>query len=164
MDNNFQTSFIPKKALAEDRTATRRRVSLYGLIAGFIFFGALISAAATYFYKGSLTTQIASMSSQLDAARNAFEPSLINELQRLDRRIGSAETLLSNHIVVSPVFTALQSNTLKSIQFTKFSYVTPPDPGAPVSIKITGRARDYTSIALESDQLSKNKDIHKYIF
>jgi hypothetical protein len=166
MDNttNFQTSFIPKKPLSEERVTAPRHTSIFSFFATLIFFGALGSAAAMYFYEASLTKSIASMSSQIDIARNSFEPSLITELRALDRRITDANELLNNHIVVSPIFAALELNTLKSVQFTKFSYVTPRDLAAPVLVKMSGRARDYASIALQSDQLAKNKNVHNPIF
>ena len=164
MDNNFQTSFIPKKPLAEDRIAPRRNVSIFGFLATLVFIGAVVAAGGAYLYKTTLDKNIASMKMQFESATNAFELSLINELQRLDRRIGSANELLENHVAVSPIFTALQANTLKSIQFTKFSYSTPKEAGAPITVKMSGRARDYSQIALESDQLATNRDIHNAIF
>jgi len=164
MDNNFQTSFIPKKPLAEDRVPVVAHTSLFSFIATLVFFASLASAAGMYFYKASLAKNIATMNTELVTARNSFEPSLITQLQTLDRRITDASALLNAHIVVSPIFAALQLNTLKTIQFTKFSYVTPTDPTAPVIVHMSGRARDYASIALQSDQLATNKNIHNSIF
>lgn len=164
MDNNFQTSFIPKKPLAEERAQVIHHSSILSFIATLIFFAALAAAAGLYFYKANLVKNITSESAQLDAARNAFEPSLITTLQTLNRRITDANLLLNNHIVVSPIFAALQVNTLKSVQFTKFSYVSPTDTTTPIEVKMSGVARDYSSIALQSDQLATNPNIHNSIF
>lgn len=164
MDTNFQTSFIPKKPLAEDRVPVVARTSLFSFISTLIFFGALASAAGMYFYESSLTKSIATNSASLSAARNSFEPTLITKLKTLDRRLADANLLLNNHVAVSPIFAALQATTLKSVQFTKFSYITPTDPTAPVVVHMSGKARDYSSIALESDQLATNKNIHNPIF
>jgi len=164
VDNNFQTSFIPKKPLAEDRVPVVAHTSVFSFIATLIFFGALAAAVGMYFYKANLVKSISVMSAELDTARNSFEPSLITQLQTLDRRITDSKILLNNHIVVSPIFSALEINTLKSVQFTKFSYATPSDLSAPVVVHMSGRARDYSSIALQSDQLATNKNIHNSIF
>ncbi len=167
MDNqssNFQTSFIPKKPLAEERVAPPKHTSIFSFIATLIFFGSLASAGAIYFYKSSITKANLEKASQIQIARNSFEPDTIATLARLDRRITDAKKLLAGHIVVSPIFDALEINTLKSIQFTKFSYSTPVDPSAPVTVRMSGRARDYASIALQSDQLATNKNIHNSIF
>ncbi len=162
--NNFQTSFIPKKALAEERAPVVQHSSVFSFIAIVIFIASVVAAGGSYLYKQSLTQQIVSMNTQLNAARNSFEPSLITKLQLLDKRIGSAQTLLDSHIVVSPIFKALQDSTLKSVQFTKFSYATPTNTSAAVVVNMSGKARDYTSIALQSDQLALNKNIHNPIF
>ena len=164
MDNNFQTSFIPKKPLAEERVAAPRGTSLFSFIATLVFFGALASAAGMYFYESSLQKSIVSDNASLTAAQNAFEPSLITTLQTLDRRMTDANMLLNHHVAVSPIFEALEVNTLKSVQFTKFSYLTPDDPSAPIQVKMSGIAIDYSTIALQSDQLATNKDIHNPIF
>ena len=66
--------------------------------------------------------------------------------------------------MISPIFDALQTNTLKSIQFTHFAYTTPTTAGNPITVLMTGKARDYSSIALESDQLATNKNIHNSVF
>ena len=168
MDNtnnsNFQTSFIPKKALAEERAPVVRHTSILSVVAVIVFIGSIAAAGGAYFYKQSLTKQLADMDSQLAAARNSFEPSLITKLKVLDTRITSAQELLNNHIVVSPIFGVLQDSTLKSVQYTHFSYTTPASLTAPITVTMNGKARDYTSIALESDQLALNKNIHNPIF
>ncbi len=164
MDTNFQTSFIPKKPLAEERVVAPRHTSLFSFIATLIFFGALAGAGAMYFYEASLQKSVVDEQKSLDAARNVFEPSTITEFKNLDRRLTDANQLLSQHVAVSPIFAALQANTLKSIQFTKFTYTTESDPAAPVTVHMSGKARDYASIALESDQLATNKNIHNSIF
>lgn len=167
MDNNFQTSFIPKKPLAEERVvapANTGGTSIVSFLAVLVFIAALAASGGVYFYRASLKKTIASQVVQLAAARDAFEPSLITELKRLDRRIGSSTDIVGKHIIVSPIFQALELNTLKSIQFTRFTYTVPADPKMPVTVKMSGKARDYASIALESDQLATNKNIHNPIF
>ncbi len=164
VDTNLQTSFIPKKPLAEDRVPVTQHTSIFSFLATLIFFAALAAAAAMYFYRASLENSLISSNTQVEAARNSFEPTLITELKLLDRRITDASVLLNNHIVVSPIFAALETSTLKSIQFTKFTYATPSDASAQVTVRMSGKARDYSSIALESDQLAKNKRIHSAIF
>ncbi|MBP7805012.1 MAG: hypothetical protein KA052_02170, partial [Candidatus Pacebacteria bacterium] len=164
MDNNFQTSFIPKKPLAEERTQVIKHTSIFSFLATLIFFGALAAAAGMYFYKASLTKSIETMNAQLESSKDVFEPSLINTLQRLDRRIANANQLLNNHIVVTPIFDALEINTLKTVQFTKFTYATPADTASPVLVKMSGKARSYSDIALQSDQLATNPNIHNSIF
>src|SRR5689334_21273156 len=101
--NNFQTSFIPKKPLAEERVVAPRHTSLFSFIATIIFFLSLAGAAGIYFYKASLESSVATMKSEIVAASDSFQPSALKELQILDRRLTDANHLLSNHIAVSPI-------------------------------------------------------------
>lgn len=164
MDTNFQTSFIPKKPLAEERTPIVPSTSIFSFIATLVFFAALASAAGMYFYEAGLNKSINGAKTSLSSARDSFEPALITKLKTLDRRLTNANTLLDNHIAVTPIFTALSTSTLKTVQFTKFSYTTAADKTAPILIRMSGKARDYSSIALQSDQLAKNKHIRNPIF
>ena len=164
MDNNFQTSFIPKKALSEERVAPPGKTSLFSFLATIIFFAALASAAGMYFYKASIQKNLDSMTASLAAAQNEFEATDITQLETLSRRMAAVKTLLANHIAVTPIFAALQDSTLKTVQYTKFSYTFPTDSGGAIEVQMSGRAQDYTSIALESDNLTSNKNIQNPIF
>lgn len=163
MDPNFQTSFIPKKPLAEERVVSQRPVSLYVFIATIIFFASLASAGGVYFYRASLLKSVDAMKATLDSDRGAFQPDLIKQLQTLDKRINSANELVTNHVAISPIFAVLSKNTLKTVQFTKFSY-TSPNATSSVTVNMSGRAQNYNAIALESDQLSTDVRIHDPVF
>ncbi len=162
--SNFQTSFIPKKPIVEPVVTEKVGLGIFGFIGVLIFVISSALAGGVYFYEGNLNQQLTDKQTQLSNARNSLEPSLMASAKTLGRRITDANEILSNHIIVSPIFQALQLNTLKSIQFTNFSYKTPSGPKDKVSIQLSGIARDYTSIALESDQLAKNKDIQNPLF
>lgn len=165
MEAQFQTSFIPKKPLAEDRVVQTQPVSILTFVGTIIFIASLIGAGAVYFMKAGLERSVVSMKSQLEAASGAFEKDFITELQTTDQRINAARTVLGNHVVVSPVFQTLQQSTLKSVQFTKFSYTTSgTGTNAKVDVSMTGRAQSYTAIALQSDALTKNKYIKDPVF
>ena len=77
--------------------------------------------------------------------------------------MAASKEVLANHVVVSPVFEALQAETLKSISFTKFAYVYEPLKKT-VDVKMSGKATGYDAIALQSDELVKNKYIKDPVF
>lgn len=165
MDQNFQTSFIPKRALAEDRIERPKSVSIFLFFATVIFIGSVAAAGFVYFYKTSLTAQVAQMKIDLQKAESAFEGDFIRQLQRTDKRINAANAVLADHIAVSPIFQELQEATLKSIQFTKFSYtITGSGPTAKITVQMSGKSQSYTAIALESAKLVENKYIKDPIF
>jgi hypothetical protein len=165
MDQNFQTSFIPKRPLMEDRVERPKTVSMFLFFATILLIASVIGAAFVYFYKTSLTNQVTQMRSDLQKAESAFEGDFIQQLQVTDKRINAANEVLSNHVTISPVLSALGAATLKSIQFTKFSYaVTGTGPTAQVTVMMSGISQSYTAIALESAQLTGNKYIKNPIF
>jgi hypothetical protein len=65
---------------------------------------------------------LASLQNSLTLAQNNFEPSEITQLQLLNKRLQSATEILSNHIAITPIFTALEQVTMHTVRFTKFSY------------------------------------------
>ncbi|MFA6397738.1 MAG: hypothetical protein WDK96_02735 [Candidatus Paceibacterota bacterium] len=165
METDFQTSFIPKKPLSEDRVEVKRPTSIVTLISIIIFIVALIATGGVYLYKSSLEKQKTTKKQQLELASKAFEKSLIDTLQTLDKRIIASEQILSKHIAVSPIFEALQLSTLKSIQYTKFNYeLVNEGTNAKVNVKMSGKARDYNSIALQADEFTTNKYIQDVVF
>ena len=165
MDKDFQTSFIPKKSLAEERVVTRRPASLLVFLGTLIFFASLASAGGVYFYRASLMKKVDSMASQLEKARARFEPSLITDLETLDRRLGAADNVLSNHIVVSPIFETLQALTLKTIRYTSMTYEVMNEDGESIRVSLRGQSSSgYTPIALQSDMFLQNKYIKDPLF
>lgn len=164
MDQNFQTSFIPKKPILKESAAYARPVGIFFIISLFILFTTLIATGGLYFYKGILARKIAGMENTLNLAKNRFEPSKIVELQTFDKRLRSASEILPKHITIIPVFEALEKNTMKSVRFTKFSYSLGVENDSAIAIKMSGIAIGYRSIALQSDLFAKDKNLIDPIF
>lgn len=163
MEQNFQTSFIPKKPIVAERTVSSRPVSIFLIISLFVLFTVLLVTGALYFYRGYAKSDIAKMENTLNLAKNRFEPSKILELQVLDKRLKASTEILSKHIVVTPIFSALSKLTMKTIRFTKFDYELDLEKNL-VNIKMSGQARGYSSIALQSDLFAKNKNFIDPVF
>ena len=157
MEQSFQTSFIPKKPMIEERAVTRRPTGLLTIVSIFIFFTVALASGGLYFYKGMLGRNIIKMSNDLTLAKNRFEPSKITQLQTLDKRLRASDSILSKHIAVSPIFSALQNTTIKTLRYTKFNYEFGTGKDAKVAVKMSGQAVGYRSIALQSDIFAKNK-------
>ncbi|MFA4975286.1 MAG: hypothetical protein WC839_02865 [Candidatus Paceibacterota bacterium] len=156
MEQNFQTSFIPKKPMIEDRAVKSRSISILTIISIFIFLTIVIATGALYFYKGILTKNISKMESDLTLAKDRFEPAKITQLQILDKRLDASSEILSKHVAISPIFEELQAITMKTVSYTKFSYVV-DDANTKIIVKMSGVALGYRSVALQSDIFAKNK-------
>ncbi len=157
MEPNFQTSFIPKKPLAEERAKPARQVGLITIISVFIFFTVLLASGGLYFYKGVLAKSLQKKDADLVLAKNRFEPAKITQLQVLDKRLRASSEVLSKHIAISPIFEALQALTMKTVRYTKFSYDFTNDKAPKVAVKMSGQAVGYRSVALQSDLFAQNK-------
>lgn len=164
MDQEFQTTFIPKKPLAEERKKTapvKKPLGIFNMLATLIFVITLLIVGGVFVYERFMAGQIEASAESLRRAEAAFETSLVEELQTLDTRLKAAETLLSQHIAISPVFRILENDTLKSVQYEDFTYVIEGDRGL---IEMTGLARSYQAIAEQSVLFGENRFVEDHIF
>jgi len=167
MEQNFQTSFIPKKPMIEKRAIVSRSVGFSVVISMLVLFTVLLATVALYFYKGILTKNLAQMENNLNLAQNRFEPSKITELQVLDKRLRASSEILSKHIAITPIFQTLTDLTMKTVRYTKFGYSFGDEnntPNARVIVKMSGQAIGYRSIALQSDLFTQNKNLIDPVF
>jgi hypothetical protein len=164
MEQNFQTSFIPKKPMIEERAVSKAPVGIFTILSIFIFIAVVLASGGLYLYKGVLTKNITQMKNDLELAQSSFEPSVIAQMQVLDKRLRAADSILANHIAVSPIFQALQEITLKTIRFTKFSYDFSTDKENKIMVQMSGQAVGYRAIAQQADLLSTNKNLIDPIF
>ena len=118
-------------------------------------------AAGVFLYQKFLATESASKLSQLERAR-AFEPSLIQELTRLDDRTHAADRILGAHVAPTAFFLALQQATLATVSFQSLDFQAPD--AQHMTIKMAGIAQSVNSIALQADLFSKNGVITSPIF
>ena len=164
MDQNFQTSFMPKKPMIEDRAQSTRPVGMLAVISVFIFLAIVLATGGLYFYRSYTKATIDRKEADLNKAKGRFEPSKIVELQTLDKRLRASTDVLSNHIAVSPIFRMLEALTMKSVRYTKFSYELGDEKASKITFKINGQALGYRSIALQSDLFTKNKQLLDPVF
>jgi hypothetical protein len=163
MDQNFQTSFIPKKPIVEERDTQTRPVGFFVIVAIFILFAVLLGTGGVYFYKEVVTKSILEKETSLTLAKKDFEPSKISELQLLDKRLRSATEILSHHIAITPIFRVLSDLTMKTIRYTKFSYSFGNEKKAKISVKMSGQAVGYRSVALQSDLFATKEEGKNFI-
>jgi len=150
MENSFQTSFIPKKPIVSN-SSIKVPKSFLSLITSFFLIVSILASIGLFLYKTYLNKQIISLSASLAQARGGFEKDTIDELALFDKRITSAQNILNNHIVLSPLFSLLNKITIPSVQYTSFNEQV-DDTGFLVQIK--GVAKDYRSIILQSNIFS----------
>jgi hypothetical protein len=164
-ETGIPTTFIPHDTV----TAVPVRKSGGGglndllLLCGIVLLVASAALAVGVFLYGQfLQTQSASKVVQLQRAEAAFEPSLIEQLTRLDDRMHAGDTLLSAHIAPTVFFQALEQSTLQTVSFKTLDFEAPD--AQHITVKMQGVAQSVNSIALQSDLFSKSGVITSPIF
>lgn len=157
-----QTSFIPKKPIDQgSKMGSSNTVSLFTLISILIFVVAVLSSGVVYFWGVSIQSQIVEMKAKITKAQESYEPATIERLIETSQRLKSGRDILNNHISPSLIFQALEESTLKSVRFKSFEYTY--STNGVISISMRGQARDFSTIALQSDVFANNKYIQNPI-
>lgn len=170
MEPQIPTSFIPKRPVSTEPVAARhssKMVSIVSVLAVVAVLAAVVSYAGVYLWGKQLTSQKVKTDTQINDARNGIGTDFLASMKRLDARILGVKTLLGKHIVVTPIFQALQDTTLRNVQYKTFTYAFVPDPKTKaqvVQVTLTGTAKSYSTIALQSDAFTKSSLIRNPIF
>lgn len=166
MENQFTTTFIPKKPMVTETSSgsapVSRPVGFLSSISLILFFITLAVGGGVYLWEQYETKQVALLAQSVQAAQKEFEPQLITQLQLLDKQLKNANILIKNHTVTSPLFDLLESSTLRQVQFNKIDYTT--DDAKGVTIKMSGVADGYQSIAQQADVLGASTYLKNVIF
>lgn len=165
MESGIKSSFIPRDASVPTSVRGVSTTSLSDLLIllGIVFLVASIAlAAGVFLYLQYLQTSSASKREQLERARAAFEPTLIQQLTRLDDRMQAADVILRGHIAPSIFFHLLEQLTLQTVAYQTLEFSANDDQSMQVSF--TGSAVSVNSIALQADYLGKSGIITSPIF
>ena len=167
METGIQSSFIPKEAgkvsaVARPISGGGGLAELFVLAAVILLVASVALAGGVFLYQQFLRQQATSKAEQLKRAEAAFEPSLIQQLTRLDDRMHAADTLLNAHLAPSVFFSSLDQATLTTVSFTDL--VIAATDANQTNIKMNGVARSVNSVALQADLFGKNAVISNPIF
>jgi hypothetical protein len=154
MENSFQTSFIPKKPIDNVRKARTTKTGFLTILGVFLLIVTGAAAGGLFLYKNSLEQKESALSASLEQASVRFNKDTIAQLELYNKRVGISRPILENHLVLSPLFTLVGDLTIPSIQYTKFDHFV-TDQG--FTVRMSGIARDYKSIALQADSFNGAK-------
>ncbi len=166
MEQEFRTTFIPKKPIAQQPVSTQ---VTYSKPVGIIFTVSLviliISGAlggGVYLYKQYLQGQVTELASSLEALQRNIDPNVIREFTTVDKRLKNSEVLVNQHAVLSPLFTVLRTTTLPEVRYTKLDMLF--NDTRDLQVTLSGESDGYRSIALQSQALAKNTNLKNTIF
>ena len=162
MDPQPGASFIPKKPLI---AGIERRGgalgSIFLLLSLVLFIGSVLLAGAVFAYQQYLNGLLQSRSESLEKAQAAYDPSVLQNLVRLDGRIKQSQAVLENHIAPSSLFSFLENTTLENVRFTSFDYSM---GGSGATLTLSGEALDFATVALQSDEFGKSRVLKDILF
>lgn len=165
MDPLPQNSFIPNDAAQITRPVRaggNGLADLATLISVVLLVASGALAVGVFLYSQYLQSSLKSKADQLERASAAFEPSLIQELTRLDDRMRIASEILGRHIAPTAFFRMLESTTIQTTSFRSLSFDTVENNT--ITIKMSGVADSVNSIAFQADLFSKIGMITSPIF
>jgi len=185
MDNNLQTSFIPKQTIraSTNPAPTEGGMGLFTLLSFMILFLSLLTAGGAFAYQQYLinhlykdcevtdqtqpnTDQLGLYSSvdrncglylTLEDKKRALGAGGLTRMEGLDTKMKLATTVLSQHLTLLPLFDLLGTSTLKTIRFTKFST-------SNGTVELNGLAGSYEDIAVEAKVLNKMPEVNDTVF
>lgn len=161
MESNIHSNFIPHDAPTASRPRRGAMFDVFGLLAIVLFVASATLATGVFLYVQYLQTSAQSKVSQLQRAKDAFEPTLIQELTRLDDRMRAADEVLGGHLAPSALFSMLEQLTLQSVAYNSLSFKASTDE---ITLGMQGTALTMNAIALQADLLAKSGAMSSPIF
>lgn len=156
VETKFQTSFIPKKPLVETGSGSRSSVSLFLLISILIFLASLGIGGYIFLENQLLIKNITDEQAVISKNKTSFDATTIDSIVELNSRINVAQTLLSRHVAVSPIFAFFQQTALKNVRFKDFGFsANGKNADGQISVKMSGQARDFETVASQADEFGK---------
>ena len=162
MEPQVSASFIPRKPLVAGPSTRSAAGSLFFVLALLLFIASLVLGGGVFAYGQYLSSALASKTDSLGKARQAYDPSVIESLIRLDARIRGARALMHSHIAPSSIFTFLENVTLQNVNYTSFDYGS--QGGRTVSLTLAGVAPDFGTVALQSDAFGTSRVLKDVLF
>ncbi|MFA5987612.1 MAG: hypothetical protein WC797_03115 [Candidatus Paceibacterota bacterium] len=166
MDNNIQTSFIPRKTLAP-KSSEVGEGSFSGvllLVATVIFVATLVIFGGAYLYKKSAAASLEKMTQELGLLEASLESEkvLFEDLVAFDKKLQIANQLIESHVTMRPFLDILANNTLKAVRFRNLNYKVNGSGGA--DIKMDGEAKSFNAVAQQSKSFADTKKVTDIVF
>lgn len=169
MDNQFKTSFIPKKPietsvnLSSSGSAPRKvGQTVFSVIGTFVFIGTLAAYAGTFAWQYKLNAQIKGQEASLQKAKDEFDERFVQDSFRLNARIEQGDKILNSHVSPSALYEQLEKYTLQTVSFSRFSFKDNQD--GTLTVSGSGDAARYETIVLQSDSFGKSGYLRNVIF
>ncbi len=167
METKFQTSFIPKKPLVTSDSSTKvvavhsGGTSIVMIISIILFIASIAGAAGSVVWIGVLKKAQDTYQQQLKDSEKRFNTSLIEDLKKFSTKIEISKELFQKHLSVSEIFPIINQLTIETVMFDSFDFSQVDGSPESVQIRMQGVAKNYNSIAFQSDVFGKSDKFGK---
>jgi hypothetical protein len=143
MEQNFDTSFIPKRPIFKEEANIRRHapISVVALVGFAVFFAALILTGLAFFVHKKESDIVQSLATQLASEKERFNPQAIEDLKATSVRLKHAKQIVDNHVAASPLLDLVQSFTNKSVYYENLNLAKEEKTG--YTLRLKGKAPSY---------------------
>lgn len=157
------TSFVPHQPVQPQFRRPQSTGNNIFLILGLVIAGVAAAAAAgTFAYQHYLTAQLNEKATELAAAQARVNETTIEDFIRLRDRLTNGSSLLTNHVLLSQFFDAVERLTLQNVRFNTLSLSVAGDHTAKLDVE--GTARNFNSLAAQSTAFAGERAIKRAIF
>jgi len=157
------TSFVPRQPVPPTPVRTARAGRDYFLMGALALAGiAVLLAGGTFAYERLLDHSLETKSAQLSQATANVDQDTVQEFVRLQDRLSTGRDLLTNHIMLSQFLDSLERLTLANVRYSDMQVTVAGDHTA--EVVISGTARNFNTLAAQSNSLATEKHIKRAIF
>jgi hypothetical protein len=180
MEPQFQTSFIPKKSIAQSsRGFSFGGFNILMFVAVFLFTVSLVGSVGVFFYKLSKVAQIDILKVEIDKAQSWFDQASIRDMRRYMNQVKSARAILAGHIAPSQIFETLSAKTSVDVRYTNFSYSIGGEGSAGANsgsnsganaksagptLTMSGEAKNFNAVAFQSGVFGESGFVENPVF
>lgn len=161
METKFQASFIPKKPVQTGAMRSSGDVNVLLVLSILIFIITTTAAGGVFLYKTTLEKERQQKDDDLVSAQKSFGLDEITQLKARSKQLAAAKAVLEGHVALSPLFSLIEQNTLKSVRFNTFNFT---DKDGRSLISLSGEARGFNAVAYQSQVFTALKEFSRPVF
>ncbi|PIR82904.1 hypothetical protein COU19_03135 [Candidatus Kaiserbacteria bacterium CG10_big_fil_rev_8_21_14_0_10_56_12] len=159
---NIPTSFTPRPPASAKQGFRLDFVGAFAFLSYLVLFVAVVVAIGVFIYAQVLSSQQAAKNDELVAAEQGIDAATAANFVRLDNRLSYGKSLLANHVLFSQFFGTFSKLLPQTVRFSAMHVVL--TSGDKVTLEATGQAKDFNSLAVASESLTRDSTIKNAIF
>ncbi len=157
MDGAPQTTFIPRKPVSDAATVRAAGGNMFITFGSLVLAVAVLATGALFAYQNFyLANTLKNDQNNLAAASGHFDATFLQKMATLSNQLSAARAVLGQHTALSGFFDFLAANTVVSVRFNKFSYVSANNA---LTVTLNGQAANFAALDAQVAQFNQSTSI-----